>query len=115
MKIRTKQIFAVIIMIIFYSPFIYYGAIKNPNGFDFGMATIFWYLFGLISFPVIYCVLGKEVFQRRTLWEEDGYTNFFIWLKCSKSFTAKVFRWSIIIAIIVFIVSLIPLFYKLMF
>ena len=106
MKIKTKQFIAVLIILIFYSPFIYYGAIKNPKNIDFGATTLLWYLYGLISFPVIYYALGKEVFQKRSLWEEDGYTGFWEWIKYSKSFTARVFWWGNIFALFVIVISI---------
>jgi len=106
MKVKTKQIIALFIMVIFYSPFIYFGAIKNLNNIDFGSSTLLWYLFGLISFPVIYFVLGKEVFQKTKLWEKDGYTGFWEWIKHSKSFTARIFRWGNIFALLIIIFSL---------
>ena len=76
MKIKTKQFVAFLIMVIFYSPFIYFGVIENQNNFNFGSTTFWWYLFGYISFPVIYFVLGKEIFQKNQFGKKKGTETF---------------------------------------
>lgn len=95
-------------MVIFYLPFLYYGATKSPN-IDWWPILGF-YLFGTISFPVIYFIFGKEVFQKRALWKEDGYSGFWEWIKYSKSFTARVFWWSnifVVVSIISILVAIV--------
>ncbi len=87
-------------MFIFYLPFIYYGAIyESPNK---NIRTeLLLYILGATSIPLIYFILGKDTFRKKSVWKEEGYSGFYDWFKNSKSYSAKLFRVSNIAASIV--------------
>jgi len=92
-------------MFICYSPFIYYGVTVKHSDQDWRLLVGLW-IFGLISFPISNFILGKQKVEQAP-WVEEGYPGFWAWFKNSKSTLARLNRWSNILALIIFLISMI--------